>query len=1020
MIDLKKYKVEKNKPLVGLEDLSLKASTEGIVLLKNDNNLLPLKDKEISVFGRIQFDYYKSGTGSGGLVNVLDVPSITECLLENPLITLNKDVLDYYEEWVTENPYNAGNGQWASEPWCQTEMTLPEDLVKNSTKSSDTAVVVIGRTAGEDRDNYMGKGSYLLSDEEEAMLSIVSKYYKKIAVVLNVGNVIDMTFVDKYNITSVMYAWHGGGLGARGIASALTGLVTPSGKLVDTIAKDVQDYPSTKNFGDNVKNIYAEDIYVGYRYFNTFNTDAIRYPFGFGLSYTKFETTLVNVKQQDLNVVIEVKVKNIGNTFGKEVVQIYCNPACGNLGRPKTELVAFAKTKELKVSEEQTITLTVNMNNIATYDDCGASGNKNCSVLEAGEYVFNIGLDSLNLKEVLTVNLDKTIVVKKHLEACSPKESFKRLTAKVVNGKYVESYEDTPTRTYDLEARYEETAPKLIKLNDNKYTLEDVYNKKCTMDEFIGSLTDLELSEIVRGEGMSSPKVTSGTASAFGGVTQKLLDRKVPIMCCADGPSGIRMDSGQLATSLPNGTMLACTFNFDLVSDLYAVLGVELRNYNVDVLLGPGMNIHRHPLNGRNFEYFSEDPLVTGIMATAYTYGLQRSGAFGTLKHLACNSQETARFDADSILSERALRDIYIKGFEIAIKMGDSKAIMTSYNPINGIWGAGQHDINYQIVRRDWGFDGVIVTDWWAKMNDDNGEGTKANTKAMIRSTNDVYMVVGDSVSNANNDNTIESLENKSLNKAYLQLCAKNICNFALNTKAFYRNIDKELANKYYKLNNWYEVSGNDSSETLLSKVEINGKDFKEFNPLVNSYNIPYEITSLKTDKDAVIKNNKNSYVVSIDNNVYYFNSNKTAKVSKLIDLEKCVNKEVFNVENKPWVACNININNFSYKTDKIVINEFIDNCLEKEYISFPLQINGDGKYVFVMKISCETSQLAQVPFSLFIDYENRSTITTGATNGNIIDVNSHLILSEGLHQFTIRFNKSGVKIKEIIVMRHG
>lgn len=1020
MINLKNYKVEMNKPLQGLDDLSLKASVEGIVLLKNDNAVLPLVDKKISVFGRIQFDYYKSGTGSGGLVNVLDVPSITECLLENPLVSLNEEVLNCYEEWVTENPYNAGNGQWASEPWCQNEMILDENLVKKSSQTSDTAVIIIGRTAGEDRDNYIGKGSYLLSDDEEAMLSLVSKYYKKTVVVLNVGNVIDMSFVDKYNISSVVYAWHGGGLGARGIASTLTGLCTPSGRLVDTIAKNVQDYPSTKNFGDHVKNIYSEDIYVGYRYFNTFNTDAIAYPFGFGLSYTKFETVIVSANQKDLSINIKVKVKNVGETFGKEVIQIYCNPACGNLGRPKTELVAFAKTNELQVNEEQIIELTVNMNNIATYDDCGASGNKNCSVLEAGNYVFNLGLDSLNLKEIISVNLEKTIVVSKHLESCSPKEAFKRLTAKLVDGKYVECYEDSPKRSYDLEERYEQTAPKLINTNDKKYTLEDVYNKKCTIDEFIGSLTDIELSEIVRGEGMSSPKVTSGTASAFGGVTQKLLDRKIPVMCCADGPSGIRMDSGQLATSLPNGTMLACTFNFDLVSDLYAVLGVELRNYNVDVLLGPGMNIHRHPLNGRNFEYFSEDPLITGIMATAYTYGLQRSGAFGTLKHLACNSQETARFDADSILSERALRDIYIKGFEIAIKMGNSKAIMTSYNPINGIWGASQHDINYQIVRRDWGFDGVIVTDWWAKMNDDNSEGTKANTKAMIRSTNDVYMVVSDSVSNANSDNTLESLENKTLNKSYLQLCAKNICNFALNTKAFHRNMGKQLENNDYQLNNWYEVKTENKEETLLTEVKLNGEIFSAFNPLINSYNVPFEIKTFETNKEAVIYNNNNSYIVNMNSNLYYFNNNKTAKVSKLIDLESCVNKEVFNVENKPWVACNININNYSNKTEKIIINEFIDNCLEKEYISYPLQINADGKYVFVMKISCETSQLAQVPFSLFIDYENKSTITTGATNGNIIDVNSHLILSEGLHQFTIRFNKSGVKIKEIVVMRHG
>ncbi len=1015
MVNLKNYKVEVNKPLKGLEDLSLKAAVEGIVLLKNENGVLPLVDKKISVFGRIQFDYYKSGTGSGGLVNVLDVPSVTECLLENPLVSLNKEVLSVYEEWVTENPYNAGNGQWASEPWSQIEMPLDDSLVKSSSKESDVAVVVIGRTAGEDRDNYQGKGSYLLSDEEEAMLEVVNKYYKNIVVVLNVGNVIDMSFMDKYNISSVLYAWHGGSLGARAISTVLTGLTSPSGKLVDTIAKDIADYPSTKNFGAHDKNIYEEDIYVGYRYFNTFKPDAIRYPFGFGLSYTKFETKC-SAKQDGLNIQFEVTVTNVGSTFGKEVVQIYVNPSQGKLGRAKTELVAFAKTNELAPNETQVITLMVNMNNIATYDDSGLSGNKSCSVLESGLYIFNLGCDSLNLEEVITVELKDTIVVSKHTEACSPKVNFKRL--KNVNGK--ESFEDTPTRSYDLELRYKDNAPSLIKLNDNtKLTLEDVYNNKTTMDELVGSLTNEELSEIVRGEGMSSPKVTSGTASCFGGVTQKLLDRKIPIMCCADGPSGIRMDSGQLATSLPNGTLLACSFNFDLVTDLYAVLGVEMRNYNIDVLLGPGMNIHRHPLNGRNFEYFSEDPLVTGIIACAYTYGLQQSGAFCTLKHLACNSQETARFDADSILSERALRDIYLKGFEIAVKMSDSKAIMTSYNPVNGIWAASNFDINYQIVRKEWGFDGIIVTDWWAKMNDDNGEGTKDNTKAMIRSTNDLYMVVTDSVSNSNNDNTIVSLIDGSLDKAYLQYCAKNICNFALNTKAFYRNLGKTLDNKTYKLNSWFDVDTEKQEDTLLQKVMVNNKKF-DLNPFVNSYNIEGKVDCFETDKDAVVINNGNSYIVNKNNNLYYFNFNKSTKVSKLIDLEDCVNKEVFNVENKAWVACNINLDNYSNKTSKVEVDKDITNCLEKEYISYPLQINDDGKYVFVMKISCETSQLAQVPFSLFIDYENKSTITTGATNGNVVDVNSHLILNKGLHQFTIRFNKSGLSIKEIIVMRHG
>jgi beta-glucosidase len=286
---------------------------------------------------------------------------------------------------------------------------------------------------------------------------------------------------------------------------------------------------------------------------------------------------------------------------------------------------------------------------------------------------------------------------------------------------------------------------------------------------------------------MSSPKVTPGTASAFGGVTDSLLNFGLPIASCADGPSGIRMDSGAIATSLPNGTCLACTWNTEMVEELFQMEGRELIKNNIDFLLGPGINIHRNPLNGRNFEYFSEDPYLTGSMAVAQSRGMHSEGASGTLKHFTANNQETARHDIDCIISERALREIYLKGYEMAVKQAKARSIMTSYSAVNGIWAASNFDLNTTILREQWGFEGFVMTDWWAKLNDEGGPATIRNTKAMVRAQNDIYMVVENAQKNSTNDNTMESLENGLLMRGELQRSAKNICNVLLQSEAFRR-----------------------------------------------------------------------------------------------------------------------------------------------------------------------------------------------------------------------------------------
>lgn len=290
---------------------------------------------------------------------------------------------------------------------------------------------------------------------------------------------------------------------------------------------------------------------------------------------------------------------------------------------------------------------------------------------------------------------------------------------------------------------------------------------------------------------MCSPKVTPGTAAAFGGVTRSLADFGIPCGCCADGPSGIRMDCGTQAFCLPNGTCLACSFNEELVRQLYEMEGAELRRNHIDILLGPGMNIHRHPLNGRNFEYFSEDPLLTGKMAAAQIRGLGEYQVTGALKHFAANNQEFHRSQYNSVVSERALREIYLKGYEIAVKEGGAYAIMTTYGAINGLWTAGNYDLLTTILRREWGYDGLVMTDWWAKINEEGQAPTAKNLAAMVRSRNDVYMVVQDSERNSGQDNLEESLTDGTLKRSDLLVCAMNILKVLMRSAVMDRSLGR-------------------------------------------------------------------------------------------------------------------------------------------------------------------------------------------------------------------------------------
>ncbi|EMS72868.1 glycoside hydrolase family 3 protein [Ruminiclostridium cellobioparum] len=771
-LDMKKYAA-----------LGRAVSAESSVLLKNDAQALPVKSGEtVSVFGRIQFNYYKSGTGSGGMVNTKYVTGILDALKACEDITIDGELLDIYEKWVTEQPFDQGKG-WGQEPWSQQEMPLTDEIVEAAAKRSDIAIVIIGRTAGEDQDNKAEKGSYLLSDLEEEMLQKVCRHFKRTAVVLNVGNILDMKWVDKYDPQAVLYVWQGGMEGGNGAVDVLTGRINPSGKLPDTIAGDISDYPSTGNFGDADEVFYAEDIYVGYRYFETFAKDRVLYPFGFGLSYTEFAAGITSFEVGEEKVSLSVEVTNRGGTAGKEVIQIFVSAPQGKLGKPVRSLAAFEKTKLLQPGERELLSFTLLKKDMASYDDGGCTGYKSCYVLEAGKYVIYAGSDVRSAGPAGSFEIDETVVTERLQEALAPVKPFKRLKAVgtadgIDTGSEIARAEEAvPLRTINLTERIKINRPDGVPYKgDRGIRLESVYDRKAAMDDFLSQLSDEDLACMVRGEGMCSPKVTPGTAAAFGGVTESLRKFGIPVGCCADGPSGIRMDCGTHAFSLPNGTAAAATFNTGLIEELFEMLGLELRKNQIDTLLGPGMNIHRNPLNGRNFEYFSEDPLLTGKMAAAQLRGMHRHGATGTIKHFAANNQEFRRSFIDSVISERALREIYLKGFKIAVDEGQAFLVMSTYGSLNGLWTAGNYDLLTTVLRQEWGFDGLVMTDWWAKINDEGGDGRLDNTAAMIRGQNDVYMVVSDSLTNSGRDNTLEGLERSMVTRGELQRAAGNIC----------------------------------------------------------------------------------------------------------------------------------------------------------------------------------------------------------------------------------------------------
>ncbi len=686
----------------GMPQLLRRAAAEGAVLL--ENRVLPLAPgTRVSLFGRVQMDTFATGYGSGGDVNAPYTISFQQGLRDCEGLSLNENLAAVYTQWVREHP--ADHGFWGHWPLSHPEMPVTEALVRKAREDSDQAVIVLGRSSGEDRESLLEPGSFYLTAEEENLLKTVTEVFPDAVLLLNIGSIPDLGFLRNYSLGAVLILWQGGMESGYAAADLLSGAVSPCGHLTDTVARTYADYPSAGHFGQKDRNEYFEDIYVGYRFFETFHPERVLYPFGHGLSYTRF----ARETEQIGPLSFQVTVTNVGDHPGRDTVMLFAEKPQGPLGNPARELAAFAKTRTLRPGESETLDLTVTRYQLCSYDSTGAAGARSCYVLLGGIYRFHCGGDIRSTEAVGAYLVPQTTVFKRCQEAAAPTESFRHLARR--EGKAV--HRQAAIRQSDLKARILDSLPKSLPLTgDQGLTLKDVQEGRTDLDTFTAQLSVEELEAISRGGYvMGNSLGPRGNAGVFGGVTESLRRKGIPAITTTDGPSGIRLyDSCSL---LPIGTLLACTFDTALVEELYAAVAREMDQRGSDVLLAPGMNIHRDPLCGRNFEYFSEDPYLTGRMAAAVVKGVQSQGKAACPKHFACNSQETNRNRNDSVLSERALREIYLKGFEICVKLAKPRTLMTSYNKINGVWGHYHYDLVETILRREWGYEGLVITDWW-------------------------------------------------------------------------------------------------------------------------------------------------------------------------------------------------------------------------------------------------------------------------------------------------------------------
>ncbi|MFG6365760.1 glycoside hydrolase family 3 protein [Schaedlerella sp.] len=790
-----------------------KAAGEGIVLLKNEKQTLPLaKGSRIALYGPGATHMIKGGTGSGD-VNEREVVNIYQGLLNAGYTVTSRDLIDAYYRIYTDAriAWRDGILERAKEEeffiaYSTSPFFVPDgpDVEKTD---ADIAIYVLSRVAGEGADRFNEKGDFYLTDQEAKNIRDICRLYEKVILVINTGGLVDLSFADQYeNIGAILYLVQPGMEGGNALADVISGQAVPSGKMTDTWADKYEDYPNAMTFSHMNGNVdqekYEEGIYVGYRYFDSFQVP-VRYSFGFGLSYTDFQIETVKVTAGS-EVAAEVKVTNTGKLYsGKEVVQVYVSAPAGKLEKESRRLCGFAKTGLLAPGESETLTIRFPVYRMASYDESSAEW-----LLERGTYGVWIGNSLADSRMEAMLVLEEEKVLSRVKNICPLREELNLLS--IPEEKRIARYEadlesgrgngaaeipldlsGVETEVIDYEAAYEPEDDEAAQIVNGLDTEQ---------------LIRLATGEPAKGQGSNLGSAGVSVPGSAGETSTAAYEQGVANIVLADGPAGLRLmqtygvkdgvirmpsfeasfEHGffsqgfqaegtpyyQYCTAIPVGTMLAQTWNEKLIEETGAMIGKEMEHFGVTLWLAPGMNIHRNPLCGRNFEYYSEDPLVSGKMAAAMTKGVQSVPGCGTtIKHFACNNQEDNRMGSDSILSERALREIYLKGFEIAIRESRPMSIMTSYNLINGIHAANCRDTCTAAARQEWGFDGVIMTDWTTT---EHGEDCTAS--GCMRAGNDLVMPGQFS----DHDNMRKELEQGTLKEEDLRRCITRLVRVVL------------------------------------------------------------------------------------------------------------------------------------------------------------------------------------------------------------------------------------------------
>lgn len=813
--------------------LARRAAAEGFVLLKNEGQVLPLKTgTKAALYGAGAVKTIKGGTGSGD-VNERDCVNIFQGMKQAGYEITSEAWLNSYEEL-----YDQKRQEWKQEvltklqvqgtdfftAYSTTPFYMPcgnsIDIEAAKADGADVAVYVLARIAGENADRHDVEGDYFISAEEKELLKSIAKCYEKIVLVVNTGGLVDLAFTEEFpSICAILQFVQAGQEGGSALADVISGKVVPSGKLADTWALSYYDYPNAETFsyknGDTNTEKYEEGIYIGYRYFDTFDVP-VRYSFGYGLSYTEFEIQTEKiestVKGGRPSITVETSVTNTGDTYaGKEVVQIYVSCPQGRLPKEYRRLAGFGKTEVLEPGKTQEMTITFPLYQLASFDE-----EKAAWILEEGTYGIWVGSSLAEAELAGTVVIDEEALMVQCEHICEVKETLEEMQADPAKMKEKEEAWLSQVKTLSIPP-VQICAAEIQTETISYQTLTDELPGRA--GEIVKELSEEQLIELATGD------IGKGQDSAFGSAgftvpgaaaetsSVALEPWNVASMVLADGPAGIRLNQSyqvvdgeiqkqelkkafeggffaeeeevtgttyyQYCTAIPVGTLLAQTWNTELLKELGEMIGHEMELFNVTLWLAPGMNIHRNPLCGRNFEYYSEDPLLAGIMASAMTMGVQKVPGCGTtIKHFACNNQEDNRMGSDSVVSERVLREIYLKGFEIAVKDAQPMSMMTSYNMINGVHAANSYDLCMKAARDEWRFAGAIMTDWTTTNVSPRGICTAAGC---MRAGNDMVMPGMP----MDHENLRKELDEGTLDIKELRRCICNTVNLALQSNQY-------------------------------------------------------------------------------------------------------------------------------------------------------------------------------------------------------------------------------------------